>query len=82
MNLQKTDYRSTFGRNIINICKDGGVEKISEVQLKNINYGPVSPDDSWRIPLIQELLEVRAQRLQTILDPEEVLDLLNSLTIS
>ena len=76
MNLQMTDYRSTFGRNVVNICKDGGVDKISEVQPQNIIYAPVSPDDSWRIPLIQELLEVRAQRLQTILDPEEVLDLL------
>ena len=82
MNLQMTDYRSTFGRNVVNICKDGGVDKISEVQPQNIIYAPVPPDDSWRIPLIQELLEVRAQRLQTILDPEEVLDLLNSLTIS
>ena len=41
MKLQKSDYRSVYGRNMRNICREAEVEDINEVSISNIVYAPI-----------------------------------------
>ena len=77
MSLQKTDHRSIFGSNIANICFEAQVEDISEVQISNISYASTPPEEEWRIPILLELLEIRAGRLESSLTVEEIKDLID-----
>ena len=72
MNLQKSDYRSVFGRNIKNICTEAEIEDISDVCANEIRYASVPQDQEWRCAIIDELLEIRAGRLQTELSTKEI----------
>ena len=72
MNVQMNDYRSVFGRNVRNICKEAQVDNISDVCLSNIDYAPVPDDQNWRCALISELLEMRAGRMDSNLTNKEI----------
>ena len=52
MEIKKSDYRSVFGRNVRNICKEAQVDSISDVYLNNIIYAPIPDDQSWRYPFV------------------------------
>ena len=80
MYLQKSDYRSVFGRNVRNICKEAGAEEISEVSANDIRYATIPQDQEWRCVLIKELLELRAGRLTTELSDKEITKILDSVT--
>ena len=75
-NRQKSDYRSVFGRNVRNICQESQVEVIPEVDISNVAYVSVPIEEKWRIPLVKELLEIRAGRLSSIMTEKEVEKLL------
>ena len=80
MNLQKSDYRSVYGRNMVNICREAEVESITEVSISNIVYAPIPENQEWRCSLISELLEVRAGRLSTNLSTKEIGNILDTVT--
>ena len=80
MNLQKSDYRSVFGRNVRNICKEAQAEEIFLVCANDIKYAPVPQEQEWRCALIDELLELRAGRLTTELSSKEIQNILDSVT--
>ena len=44
MNLQKSDYRSVFGRNVRNICKEAEADEIGKVCANDIKYAAVPQD--------------------------------------
>ena len=54
--LQCSDMRSTYGRNIRNICRDAGVRRIDLVDINSIQINPVPAEQEWRIPLLADLL--------------------------
>ena len=63
--LQENDMRSTYGRNCRNLCSDANVNTPEEVNIENISYVDLPQEESWRVPFLKELLEVKAGRLQT-----------------
>ena len=80
MNLQKSDYRSVYGRNMKNICREAEVENITEVSISNIAYAPIPENQEWRCSMIRELLEVRAGRLSMNLSTKEIESILDTVT--
>ena len=80
LNLQKSDYRSVFGRNIKNIYTEAEVEDISDVCTNDIRYASVPQDQEWRCALIDELLELRAGRLTSELTTKEIQHILDTVT--
>ena len=80
LKCQESDYRSVFGRNVRNICKEAEAETISKVCLSKLSYKAIPNDEEWRVPLVLELLELRSGRLESILTKEEILTLLNEVT--
>ena len=56
------------------------VEHISEVSLTNITYAQLPIEDEWRIPLLNELFEIRAGRLVSILSEKELEKLIFEVT--
>ena len=75
--IQQTDYRSVFGRNVRNICEEAKVSTLDEVFISNISYMPTPRDEEWRIPLVIELLELKAGRLNSNLTIQEIETILN-----
>ena len=65
MNIQECDRRSIFGRNVLNICSDANVDTLFNVSLSDIHYVPVPEAEEWKIPLLQELIEIRSGRPQS-----------------
>ena len=59
-----------------NICQQSDVEIIPEVDLSNVSYVSVPMEEEWRIPLVKELLEIRAGRFSSILTEKEIEKLL------
>ena len=74
--LQENDMRSTYGRNCRNLCNDANVNTPEEVNIENISYIHLSPEESWRVPFLKELLEVKAGRLQTELSKRMIIQLI------
>ena len=57
--LQCSDMRSTYGRNIRNICRDAEVNSIHHVDCDSIKINPVPAGEEWRLPLLLDLLDSR-----------------------
>ena len=49
----------------MNICSDANVDTLFNVSLSDIHYVPVPEAEEWKIPLLQELIEIRSGRLQS-----------------
>ena len=65
-NLGKDDVRTVFGRNLQNIASECNTERnfLTPALVKHeMKYFPVPPEQSWRIPLLQNLLAVRAEEM-------------------
>ena len=58
-NKQKGDMRSTYGRNIHNICQQAGVNDIRLVDIDNILVNPVPHSEQWRMSMLRDLLHER-----------------------
>ena len=81
VSIQKKDHRSTFGKNVINICKEAGVEYIDQVDLTKMTYSTVPDDQIWKISLIKECLEMRSGRLEANLTMEEINEIINEISV-
>ena len=85
-NLNRHDQRTLLGRNLTKLCDlaECDPEQLSaSVVKKNVKYKEVPEVDSWRVPMLQELLMSRDGEL-TIknLDQSEITELIDDICIS
>ena len=62
LRVVRADARSTTGSNLRKIMLLLGKHTIDEVKshdIDNFEYAPVMPDDTWKIDMVKELIEVR-----------------------
>ena len=71
---QTNDWRSSYGRNIMNICRDAQAADINSIDINMIQVNPVPVGEEWRIPLLKDLLDYQ----DTFLSETEVKLVLNS----
>ena len=79
--IQEKDSRSTFGKNVLNICKELGVDNIDLVDINAFVYSPVPEGEELKVPLLKQCLEMRAGRLVSNLTQNEITEIINSITI-
>jgi hypothetical protein len=75
-NIQKDDKRSVFGSNIANICQEAGVDDIHEVNPSMVDYVKIPDDEAWRVPMLLELTEMKAGRLECGLSNKDITHLI------
>lgn len=76
--LQKSDFRSTFGGNCRHLCEEMNVNKIEDVVVSNISMPiKVNAQDAWRVPFLKELLSLRKGTYEADLTNTEISDLIN-----
>ena len=66
LKLIRHNTRSTTGSNLRNIMLLLGKVTIKEIRLTDIDnfeYSSVLPDNKWRIDMVREIIEVRADEL-------------------
>ena len=56
---QKSDWRSVYGRNTMNICREAGVNCMAEVDVDSIEVNPLPIGEEWRVGLLGDLLRER-----------------------
>ena len=56
--MQQNDFRSVYGRNCRNICKETGVEDIQDASFLDIQYETVPTEEEYRVPLILSLIHI------------------------
>ena len=79
-NIQENDMRSTFGRNLRNICLDTGIDLKHIVQAKNeVKYKDISETNLWRVSILKELLDTKSNNLSTFLQNTEIDEIINYL---
>ena len=77
-NVQENDMRSTFGRNLRNICMNTGIDVLNISQAKNkVKYQVISELNAWRVPILKELLDSKNSNLSSFLNNFEVLEMMN-----
>ena len=81
LKIQENDHRSTFGQNVINICREAGVEHIEQVDTSKFTYSAVPEDQEWKISLIKELLEMRSGRLEANLTLKELNQIIDEISV-
>ena len=60
LNLQKCDFRSTFGRNCLSLCRELNVENMESINIKNISMPIKTPvTETWRLPQLLDLMALR-----------------------
>ena len=65
LRVVRADARSTTGSNLRKIMLLLGKHTIDEVKshdIDNFEYAPVMPDDTWKINMVKELIEVRENK--------------------
>ena len=72
LKYQSKDWRSSYGRNVMNICREAGVVDISSVDITNITVNPVPSGEEWRVPLLRDLLLSKQRDSNSFLNMEEV----------
>ena len=80
-NIQETDLRSTFGKNIKYATSELGASCIEMADIRNFKYSPVPQDEEWRVTLIKECLEMRAGRLESNLTQKEISIIIDSVSV-
>ena len=72
-NVQKSDYRSTFGKNCMLLCREMNVSRIEDIMAKNISM-PIKMEErnEWRVPFLKELLSSRQSNEITGLSVAEI----------
>ena len=81
LKIQENDHRSIFGKNVINICKEAGVEHIEQVDTSKLSYSTVPEDQEWKISLIKELIEMRSGRLEANLTMKEITQIIDDISV-
>ena len=71
LRTQRSDLRSTFGRNCENIRNICDVQNIKDAKVNQLY--PVPDGEEWRLPVLKELMNIRdgALYIQTM-QPEEL----------
>ena len=79
LNLQKSDFRSTFGRNCLYLCQELNVENIENVNINEISMPIKTPGlDSWRDPFLRDLITLRDSKPDSNFIPKtELQDFIN-----
>lgn len=58
--LQKLDFRSVFGSNCKNLCRECGVTFVDKINRNNINMPiKIHTSQEWRIPFLNDLIVLR-----------------------
>ena len=71
------DTRSTTGsnlRNILLLTDKNSIEDISNQDIDNFCYAPTKQEDLWKVDMVKELIEVRADQKEVTNFTEEELD--------
>ena len=66
LDMIKHDVRSTTGANLRNIMRLVGKDKIEDVEKKDVEeveYAEVKPEDTWKIDMVKEIVEVKNDEL-------------------
>ena len=75
---QKSDYRSIFGRNCLNLCNEMNVSSVEEIDIASIKIPQVTlENDCWRLDFLKELLGIRDNYLNTELSPAETAEIID-----
>ena len=65
--LQKSDVRSTFGHNAINICNELNAQSINDIRISSIVMpGAITAENEWLLPFLFDLLELRKHNTNLI----------------
>ena len=77
-NLQKCDFRSTFGGNCMNLCNELNVERVEDINIKNISMRyDIDERDTWRIPFLKDLISLKKGNLGGELTNREIQDFID-----
>ena len=68
------DARSTTGSNVKRILRNTGLDPRYEAQHKFSSWRVYPPADSWTVPLLTSLLELRSENWQVNFDIEEEME--------
>ena len=63
--MQQNDFRSVYGRNCQNICKETGVENILDASSLDIKYEVVPSAEEYRVSMIKDGNQVWKDRKQS-----------------
>ena len=55
--VQSHDWRSTYGKNILSLCRHANATNLEDADMSDFSVFPVPDDQKWRIPLIKYLIE-------------------------
>ena len=82
-NVCKSDNRSVLCKNLVKIANDcnSDVSQLTKRCVKeNMTFFPVPDEQSWKIPILKELLDIRAQNLYIAdFNDEEITNMINEL---
>ena len=67
---QSRDWRSTYGRNIMNICSEANANSLSDVDLTDITINPIPAGGEWRVGLLHDLLQERVSNAGLLTEQE------------
>ena len=79
--IQAHDFRSTFGKNVQNICKEAEVDSLSMVDTGSLRFSAIPEDDNWKVLLIKECLEMKAGRLESNLTLKEISHIIDTVSV-
>ena len=67
LKLSKTDVRTTTGRNLRYLMISLGKRSVDEIRAEDIDsleYNPIQEDQSWRVSIVKELIDVREKECE------------------
>ena len=71
--IQENDMRSTFGRNLHNICSNAKVNSSNIYLAKNvIKYNEISEDNIWRVSILKELIDFKKSNLNSFFEKAQI----------
>ena len=77
METTKKDVRSVTGHNfrqIMMLLGKTSVEAVEKNDINEIEYFPISKEDSWKIDIIKEIIEVKSRNVEIDNFEEDELD--------
>ena len=84
-NLVYNDRRTLKGKSVSRIAEECQVERsgLDSRHTKELKYFPPPPGELWRIPLLQELLDIRKDRAHVSgVSHEEIEDIINDICVN
>ena len=86
LNYAKSDVRSITGsnvRNILLLTEKDAIEHVTKHDVKKLKYREVTIEDSWKIDIVKEIIEIKNDQLSlNDFTKEELNDILTHLCIS